>query len=87
MIAVNIPSPLRSYTGGKSSVQAQGKTIGGTLVDLEGRHPGILFRIIDEQGHVRQHIKFYINKDPGADLTKELTDGDTLHIICALSGG
>ena len=84
---VRIPSPLRSYTSGSAQVQAEGETVAAVLADLDRKHPGIKFRMIDEQDRIREHIKLFINSDPAEDLHRHLGESDTLHIICALSGG
>ncbi len=60
---VRIPSPLRSYTSGQSQVETTSGTVAAILADLEGKHPGIRFRMIDEQGRIREHIKIFINTD------------------------
>lgn len=87
MIEVRIPSPLRSYTNGQSSMRVAGSTVDAVLNNLDVFCPGIRFRMIDEQERIRQHIKFYVNNDPTAEMSRPLKTGDTLHIICALSGG
>jgi molybdopterin converting factor small subunit len=84
---VRIPSPLRSYTSSRAEVHAAGGTVADVLADLEQQNPGIRFRMIDEQDQIRQHIKIFINSDPVEDLNQSLAADDTLHIICALSGG
>jgi molybdopterin synthase sulfur carrier subunit len=84
---VNIPSPLRSYTDNKSVVEGKGGTLNDVLRNLDRSYAGIVFRILDEQDRIRQHIKFYVNKDPATDLKMRIKEEDTLHIICALSGG
>jgi molybdopterin synthase sulfur carrier subunit len=84
---VRIPSPLRSYTSGSAQVQAEGDTVAAVLADLDSKHPGIRFRMIDEQDRIRQHIKIFVNTDSAENLDKPLGESDTLHIICALSGG
>ena len=84
---VNIPSPLRSYTGNKAAVEGTGSTLNEVLRNLDKAHPGIVFRILDEHDRIRQHIKFYVNKDSVIDLSTAIKETDTLHIICALSGG
>ncbi|MBS1994536.1 MAG: MoaD/ThiS family protein [Cyanobacteria bacterium SZAS LIN-3] len=84
---VRIPSPLRSYTGGNSQTLAEGETLGEVLADLDRKYPGIRFRIIDEQDRIRQHIKFFVNTEPADSLQRSIGQSDTLHIICALSGG
>lgn len=84
---VKVASPLRSYTQGAASVAAQGNTLSEVLDDLERRYPGMRFRMIDEQGRIRQHIRLYVNNAMAADLSAPVTDGDTVHLVCALSGG
>ena len=84
---VHIPTPLRSYTGGASTVQARGDTLGALLDDLEVNHPGIRFRMIDEQDRVRPHIKFFVGNEHNDDLDVSLPSHGQIHIICALSGG
>ncbi len=84
---VLIPSPVRSYTGNRSWVQARGATLGAVLDDLEGQFPGIRFRMIDEQERVRPHIRFFVNGAQTFDLRQPLGDRDELTIVQALSGG
>ena len=84
---VRIGSPLRSYTNGASSVGAAGATVAEVLADLEGRFPGMRFRMIDEQDRIRRHIRVYVNDREAATLAEPVADGDQVHLICALSGG
>ena len=84
---VAIPSPLRSYTGGREQVQARGATLAELLGDLDAAFPGIRFRMIDEQGRIRVHIRLFVNTELARDLRRELTDRDEVQILCALSGG
>jgi sulfur-carrier protein len=87
MPSVNIASPLRSYTHGASSVDAEGETLDAVLADMERRFPGIRFRMIDEQGRIRQHIRIFVNTQNVNDLAAGVARGDIVHLICALSGG
>jgi molybdopterin converting factor small subunit len=84
---VKIASPLRSYTGGASSVTAHGATVAELLVDLEHQFPGMRFRIIDEQDGIRPHIRFFAGSREIRDLTERMDGERILHVICALSGG
>ena len=84
---VAIPSPLRSYTGGKEEVQARGATLAELLADLDAAFPGIRFRMIDEQGRIRVHIRLFVNAELARDLGRALTERDEVQILCALSGG
>jgi molybdopterin synthase sulfur carrier subunit len=84
---VLVPGPLRSYTNVAPTVSADGATLGDVVGDLELRYPGIRFRIIDEQGRIRQHIKFFINGVQARDLSPRLARNDEVMIVCALTGG
>jgi molybdopterin converting factor small subunit len=86
-VKVWIPQPLRSYTAQQSSVEAQGATLAELLVDLDRRFPGIRFRMIDEQDHVRTHVRVFVNKAVVASIDVPLKADDEVHIFQALSGG
>lgn len=85
--SVRVASPLRSYTGGAATVTARGETVAELLADLERRFPGMRFRMIDEQGGIRPHIRFYAGSREIRELRDSMGAEATLHIICALSGG
>jgi len=94
IVRVRIPSPLRSYTGSPEVRVAVPvlapelpPTVGGVLAALNLSYPGIRFRIVDEQGHVRPHIKLFVGTELTRDLRAPLHSGATLVIVAALSGG
>jgi molybdopterin converting factor small subunit len=87
MITVKVASPLRSYTGGQNSIRGEGATVAEVLANLEQRYTGMRFRMLDEQDRIRQHIRFFVNSEEVKVLTHAVADGDTVHLICALSGG
>lgn len=84
---VSIPTPLRSYTGGTSEVEAEGGTLAEVLADLDSRYPGIRFRMIDEQDAIRRHIRVWVNRDQVRTLDVPLRGCDEVIIFQALSGG
>lgn len=86
-IVTRVASPLRSYTAGNAVVEASGTTVREVLADLDRRHPGMRFRMIDEQDRIRPHIRLYVNTDAVEQIDHGIEAGDTLHLICALSGG
>ena len=83
---VLIPSALRSYTQ-RGETEAGGATLAALLVDLERQYPGIRFRIVDEQDHVRRHIRIFVNGEQARDLDLALNATDEVIIVQALSGG
>ena len=84
---VRIPDPLRSYTEQQKVVDAAGTTVAELLADLDARYPGIRFRMVDEQGRVRKHMKVFVNDESVRDLDTPITDRDEITIMQALSGG
>ena len=84
---VLIPTPLRSYTRQRGEVEAEGDTLDALLVDLDRRHPGIRFRMIDEQDRIRRHIRIFVNRRQVRDLGLALHATDRVQILQALSGG
>jgi molybdopterin synthase sulfur carrier subunit len=86
-VKVRIPTPLRSYTADRAVVEARGATVAEALDDLDGQFPGIRFRMVDEQGQLRKHMKIWVGEDAVRDLTTPLRDSDEVTIMQALSGG
>lgn len=84
---VSIPTPLRSYTGGAKWVDAHGATLAELLDDLDRRHPGIRFRVIDEQGRLRQHMRIFVNRSIADGLADPVDPSDEVVLMQALSGG
>lgn len=86
-VRVDISSPLRSYTAGAKHVEASGTTVGAILDDLNQQFPGIRFRIVDEQGVIRQHMKIFVDADLTRDLTTLVSESNVVTLMHALSGG
>lgn len=83
---VLIPQPLRPYTGA-SIVDAEGQTLDGLLDDLNRRFPGFKFRMVDEQGRIRKHIRVFVDGEQTFDLNQTLARAEGVQIVQALSGG
>ena len=82
-----IPTPLRSYTANAAAVSAHGTTLDQLVSDLDRQYPGLRFRIIDEQGSIRPHIRLFVNRLATRDLASALSENDEVMIVGALSGG
>jgi molybdopterin synthase sulfur carrier subunit len=89
-IRVRVPTPLRKFTAGKDEVIAAGESIKAVIEDLEGRHPGVRDRLLDEKGDIRRYVNIYLN---GNDirfldqLNSKVKDGDDISIVPAIAGG
>jgi len=86
-VKVRVPSPLRSYTDQRTVVDATGGTVGEVLADLDRQFPGLRFRMVDEQGRVRKHMKIFLNDEATRDLGAPVSESDGMTIVQALSGG
>lgn len=88
---VRIPGLLRSYTKGAEVVGVDPRTAAPTLADaladLDARFPGLRFRIVDEQGAIRPHIKIFVDGELARDLGTVARPEAELMIVGALSGG
>jgi sulfur-carrier protein len=84
---VRIPSPLRSYTNNATIVQASGHNVKDVLTDLDRQFPGLCFRVVDEQGQLRKHMRVFVNDEMTRDLDAAVSETDEVTLLQALSGG
>jgi len=83
---VRVPTLLFSYTHTRD-VEAYGATLAEMIADLDRQFPGLAFRIVDEQDHMRPHMRFFVNGELVRDLHATLAASDEVQIVQALSGG
>jgi molybdopterin synthase sulfur carrier subunit len=88
-IEVRIPTILRQYTDGEKAVEGSGKTLDDLFTDLDGRHPGLRARLVDDNG-LRRFVNVYLNDEDVrflGGLGTELKDGDSVTVLPAVAGG
>ncbi len=68
-------------------MEAEGRTLDELLRDLDRRHPGLRFRIVDEQDRLRPHVRCFVDFEQTFDLGRRLGSGQSVQIVQALSGG
>ena len=68
-------------------VEAEGETVAAVLDDLDKSYPGLRFRVVDEQGRVRKHMKIFVNDEATRELSAPVGAGDEVTLMQALSGG
>lgn len=89
MTIIRIPTPLRPYASGNSSVNVQGSTVGAALTDLTTQYPTLREHLYEEN-ELRSFVNIYLNKEDvrhlqGAETA--VSDSDTLLIIPSIAGG
>ena len=77
---------LRAYTG-RAETDVDAPSVGALVDELDRRHPGLKFRIVDEQDRIREHIVIFRNAEQVRELSAPLEVGDRLRIMGARSGG
>jgi molybdopterin synthase sulfur carrier subunit len=88
---IHIPTPLRSYTGGKETVEVTGATVAATLDQLATDFPELRNHLFTPEGKLRSFVNVYLNDDdvrylPSKEETTTSSD-DELTIIPSIAGG
>ncbi len=92
-IEVRIPTILRTYTDGAKAVGGTGGTLSELIDDLEGNHPGLKDRLVEEKAgsiDLRRFVNVYINDEDVrfiGGLEASLSDGDQVVVLPAVAGG
>ena len=61
MPRVRIPTPLRSLTDGKNSVEIDATNVADLVEKLNATHPGFSERILDADGELRRFVNIYVD--------------------------
>ncbi len=89
-IKVQIPSPLRSLTGGAQEVQVDAADVSALIEGLESRHHGLKEKLVDPDGNLRSYVRIFVNDEDVRfleDKKTALKPGDTVAIVPAIAGG
>ena len=57
------------------------------LADLDRQFPGLRFRVVDEQGGSRPHMKVFVGQESVRDLAAPVEGPEEITLMQALSGG
>ncbi len=90
MATITIPTALRQYAAGNSSVSLEAETVGALLRGLVEQHPTLGKHLFSEQGKLRSFVNVYVGDEDIRYLEGEATpvsSGDTVSIIPAIAGG
>ena len=87
---VRIPTPLRTVTGGVSTVDVDAGTLRDVVIALDQAHPGIGERLLDDSGKLRRFVNVFLDDEDvrfADGLDTPVPDGATVSIIPAVAGG
>ena len=89
-VTVRVPSALRKLTSGQSELTAEGTTVRELLDDLGRDNPGLLERIMGDDGDIRQFLNVFVNGSDiryEDDLDTKVSAGDEVSIVPSIAGG
>jgi molybdopterin converting factor small subunit len=88
-IRIEIPTPLREHTAGKSEVEVNAATVREALADLVKQFPAIGPKLFID-GKLRPYINIFLNDEDIRYLDEMETvvkDGQIVALIPAVAGG
>jgi len=89
-VTVQIPTPLRRFTGDSGEVVVEGDTVDAALADLMRRHPKLQPHLLGDDGKVRSFVNVFVNDDNiryAEGGATRVASGDTVSIIPSIAGG
>ena len=91
MITVELPGVLRPHANAATVVlDHRCATVADALAALGARHPGVLDRVMDERGEIRQHVNVFVGEESIkvlGGLDAPVPEGSVITILPAVSGG
>ncbi len=86
-ISVVLPRALLDlFPGAPPEVELAARSVDEVMSALNARWPGMRDRLCDTTPRVRRHINVFVGGRRAA-LGTELSDGDRVYILTAISGG
>jgi molybdopterin converting factor small subunit len=87
MATVLLPrSLLTLFPGVERRHELDGDTVDALILALDAHAPGMRDRLVEAGPRLRPHINVFVDGQQ-ADLTTQVADGATVHVIPAVSGG
>jgi molybdopterin synthase sulfur carrier subunit len=89
-VNVRLPTILRTYAGGQTSVRAEGGTVGEVVDDVVRQFPGMAASLKSPEGGLHRFVNLYVNDEDVRYLDRldtKVDDGDEVSIVPAVAGG
>ncbi|MFA7248795.1 MAG: MoaD/ThiS family protein [Dehalococcoidia bacterium] len=88
MAVVHIPAHWRDRTGGRATVEVQGRNLREVINSLDAACPGMKALITDESGDVRGEIAIAINSEiTESGMLEPVPEGAEVFLVPAIGGG
>lgn len=89
MATIRIPTPLRPYADGQTTIEVSGRSVSDVLTDLATRYPDLQDQLFDGS-QLRSFINVYVNKEDIRSLdgpNTAVAEEDALMIVPSIAGG
>jgi sulfur-carrier protein len=93
-VTIRIPTALRRYADEQAKIAVDtddpATTVQAVLAALSASCPGVVDRVLDEQGALRRHVNVFVDDEEIrflGGLGALVADGAELSILPAVSGG
>lgn len=90
-VKVKIPTQLREVAGGRSEIEvADAASVRDLLEKIGQDHPGLLERVLDENGDLRRFVNLYVGDEDIRfldGLETALEGAPVVSILPAVAGG
>jgi molybdopterin converting factor small subunit len=89
-VTLNIPTALRQYAGGHSTLQLEAATVGELLRGMVAQYPDLGKHLYTDEGKLRSFVNIYVGDEDIRHLNGEATTlagNDIVSIIPAIAGG
>jgi molybdopterin converting factor small subunit len=89
-VTVKLPTQLRAAAGGRSSLEADGTTVGEVLAAVYEQHGELRERLADGDGGLRRFVNVYVDGEDirfGEGLDTPVAGAREVQILPAVAGG
>jgi len=89
-VTITIPTALRQFTDGSTTLKLEAATAGEALEALAVAHPELRRHLYDDKNNLRSFVNVYLNDEDirhRSGAATPIRDGDTLMIVPSIAGG
>jgi len=91
-ITIELPGALQAHAAGSAvvTIDRPCTSVADVLDALRMQWPGVLDRVMTEQGDLRPHVNVFVDEENSrfvGGLSAPVPDGSTVTILPAVSGG
>ena len=89
-VTFSLPTVLARLADGKSTIEANGTTLGDVVAQIADRFPALAPRLRDPDGGPYPFVTFYLNDEDIRflkNLETPVKDSDEISIVPAIAGG